>query len=497
VAASGSPANADAYIRVSRRAGREGESFISPEVQRKRIEAWAKAHDLKILEWWEEIDASGAKRDRPLFQQALERCERGETGGIVVAKLDRFARSAVDALESIKRLNDAGARLVSVEDGFDGSTPMGRFAIGILTLIAELELERIKDNWDAAVTSAIKRGVYISPRVPVGYRRDEKGRLVLEEPAASAIRGAFSMRADGISYTKIAAFLDDQGVVPEGSTNWSTSGVISMLRNPAYLGQARSGAAVNDDAHEPLVTRAEFDAAQASRSRFDTRPGSPAAMAMLGGLVRCAGCGHTLKIAGTAHKKTGKRYPTYYCSGRFAKGLCEARATIVARLLDPYVEAQVLGALRDEGGFLAEAVQASEHIDEAARAVEAAEHELELFVTDPKLMTVLGQATFLQGVQARQEALDDAREELAVLRSRSIVGEEVMSGDLPKAWPEFTIQEKRRLLHGLLDRVLVTRDENSRSKKLALRLSERVQIVLRGGVILNTSDVADGAAPGD
>ena len=85
-----------------------------------------------------------------MFQPALERCERGETGGIVVARLDRFARSAVDALEAIKRLNEAGARLVSVEDNFDGSTPMGRFAIGILTLIAELELERIKENWSNA-----------------------------------------------------------------------------------------------------------------------------------------------------------------------------------------------------------------------------------------------------------------------------------------------------------------------------------------------------------
>ncbi len=485
---SGNPATADAYIRVSRRAGREGESFISPEVQRKRIEGWAKANDLKILEWWEEIDASGAKHDRPLFQQALERCERGETGGIVVAKLDRFARSAIDALESIKRLNDAGARLVSVEDGFDGSTPMGRFAIGILTLIAELELERIKDNWDVAVTSAIKRGVYISARVPVGYRRDEKKRLVPEEPAASAIREAFRMRAVGASYTKIASFLEERGVLPAGSANWSTSGVISLLKNPAYLGQARSGRAVNDEAHEPLVTRAEFDAAQASRSRFETRPGSPAAMAMLGGIARCAGCGHTLKIAGTLHNKTGKRYPAYYCAGRYAKGLCEARATIVARLLDPYVEARVLAALREEDGFLAEAVHASEQIEKAARAVAAAEHELELFVTNPKLMTILGQASFLHGVEARQEALDGAREELALVRSRSLIAEELPSGDLLKAWPQFTIQEKRELLHGFLDRVLVTRDEHSRSEKLALPLSERVQIVLKGGVTLAPSD---------
>src|SRR5213593_4657306 len=186
---------ADGYIRVSRRGGREGESFISPEVQRKKISAWAKLHEVEVVQWWEEIDQSGAKLERPLFQQALERCERGETGGIVVAKLDRFARSAVDALTSIRRLTDAGARLVSVEDNFDGSTPMGRFAIGILTLIAELELERIKENWTSAVTSAVGRGVHISARVPKGYRKDKKsGRLLRDEPAASIVAEAFRQR---------------------------------------------------------------------------------------------------------------------------------------------------------------------------------------------------------------------------------------------------------------------------------------------------------------
>ena len=47
---------ADGYIRVSRRAGREGESFISPELQRKKIADWAKLHEVEILNWWEEID---------------------------------------------------------------------------------------------------------------------------------------------------------------------------------------------------------------------------------------------------------------------------------------------------------------------------------------------------------------------------------------------------------------------------------------------------------
>jgi site-specific DNA recombinase len=178
----------DGYIRVSRVGGRGGESFISPEVQRQRIAAWADANGVEIVQWWEELDVSGAKRERPMFQQALERCERGETGGIVVARLDRFARSAVDALESIRRLNEAGGRLVWVEDNFDGSTHMGRFAIGILTLIAELELERIKESWGTAVRKAVDRGVHISARVPTGYRQEKlqngkAGRLVRDDPA--------------------------------------------------------------------------------------------------------------------------------------------------------------------------------------------------------------------------------------------------------------------------------------------------------------------------
>ena len=199
--------------------------------------------------------------------------------------------------------------------------------------------------------------------------------------------------------------------------------------------------------------------------------------------------GHTLKIAGSPHRRTGKRYPTYHCHGRYASGLCPARASIVAAKLDGYVEEQVLAALRAEDGFLAEAVEASEQIEEAARRVEAAEHEreLELFDTDPQMLSVLGRETFLRGVDARQQAVEAAREELARVRSQSALTSELTSGDLLQAWETFTPQEKRQLLHGLLDRVVVKRDPNSRAKALALSVSERTQIVLKGNVLLGPS----------
>ena len=160
-----------------------------------------------------------------------------------------------------------------------------------------------------------------------------------------------------------------------------------MLRNPVYLGQARSGKVTKEGAHEPLVTRAEFDAVQVSRSVLKTRDGSIASQAMLGGLARCAGCGHTLKIAGTTSRKSGERYPTYYCTGRYAKGMCPSRAAARASRLDEHVEGLVLRALQSEDGLLAQGVAASEGVERSSRAVEEAEHELDLFVNNPKLLS--------------------------------------------------------------------------------------------------------------
>jgi DNA invertase Pin-like site-specific DNA recombinase len=123
----------DGYIRVSRIAGRSGDSFISPKVQRERIEGIAAAGGHTIVEWHEELDKTAkTKAHRPLFEKALSRIEDGESDGLVVAKLDRFSRSVSDAAVALQRIEDAGGAFISAEDSLDTSTPMGRFALRII-----------------------------------------------------------------------------------------------------------------------------------------------------------------------------------------------------------------------------------------------------------------------------------------------------------------------------------------------------------------------------
>lgn len=125
---------------------------------------------------------------------------------------------------------------------------------------------------------------------------------------------------------------------------------------------------MNEDAHEAVVTHAEFDAAETvKKSLLRRRDGSIAAQAMLGGLFRCVACGHTLRITGNTDRKTGTRY-SVYCTGRCASGICPARAKARASLVDANVKQQELAALRAENELIAQAVVASERV-QAAGAV--------------------------------------------------------------------------------------------------------------------------------
>ena len=454
------PTTADGYIRVSRRGGREGESFIAPEVQRRRSLVGRSLHGVEIVQWWEEIDQSGAKRDRPMFQQALARCEAGETGGIVVARLDRFARSAVDALESIKRLNAAGARLVSVEDNFDGSTPMGRFAIGILTLIAELELERIRENWsDGDTRSCWPRRARLC-EAPDRLRAGQGRRLLPIRAGSPAVAEVFRRRAVGASWASWRSTSRSRGRSADREPALVEEGVAGLVMNPVYLGagaqrQDREGERARGDRHPGRVRRT---ADQRQRSRAARRIACRESDCWR--VLVCAGCGHTLKITGTP---TGRRgaLPDLLLHGRYATGPCPARASARASLVDPYVEEVFLNALQAEAGCLPKRTPPG-NAGKAAAHVDEAEHELDLYLSS-ELMTVIGQDRFTDGVEtANRRSTKPARTSQSSARKPSLSATSQTEISSP-AWPQLTIPDKRRLLHGFLDKVVLCRSWRARA----------------------------------
>src|SRR5919204_6010544 len=162
------------YIRVSAVRGREGPGFISPPDQAERNRGYAAAYGHTIIEEGQDLDKSGGDMSRPTFDRYLDKIRRGEADGIIVAKLDRFARSNKGALEAIEELESHGGVLISVSEQIDPTTASGRFMRNILLATAQRERDRIGEQWLTARTRAVERGIHVAHHVPAGYVRGPK-----------------------------------------------------------------------------------------------------------------------------------------------------------------------------------------------------------------------------------------------------------------------------------------------------------------------------------
>jgi hypothetical protein len=228
---------------------------------------------------------------------------------------------------------------------------------------------------------------------------------------------------------------------------------------------------VNSEAHEPLVTRAEFEAAQGTTTVATPRNGDGL---LLSGLVRCQGCRYVVK-PDSMKDRDGSTLGLYRCRGRHAAGKCPAPATIMARLLDPYVEAQFLAALGPDGP-LAEASEANAAIELAVAAVQEAEREVDGYLAATPA-SVVGPQRFRTGLEERQRVLEVAQARLAEARQTSAFVGDLTPGSLLEAWPSLSVSEKRHLLTAAVDAVVI---RAVRGSGRSGAIKDRVRILWRG-----------------
>jgi len=87
---------------------------------------------------------TGTKSNRPEFQKLLEEIQTGDT--LVVTKLDRFARSTQDALNTIKYLFEKGVRINVLNLGIIENTSTGRLIFTIFSAFADFERDLIVER---------------------------------------------------------------------------------------------------------------------------------------------------------------------------------------------------------------------------------------------------------------------------------------------------------------------------------------------------------------
>ena len=80
---------------------------------------------------------TGKTMDRPQFQQLLKKLQPGDT--LVVTKLDRFARTAIDGVATVRDLFDRGIRVHILNMGLVENTLTGNLILTVMLAFAEYE----------------------------------------------------------------------------------------------------------------------------------------------------------------------------------------------------------------------------------------------------------------------------------------------------------------------------------------------------------------------
>lgn len=449
------PKRMDGYVRVSRRMGRAGPAYISPKIQKEAIERWAQYRDVEIIKWHEDEDHSGGTQNRPGIREAIRRIEAGDTEGIACWRLNRFARNVSAAIEDVKRIEAAGGYLAFVEEDIDPTGPFGSFLLTVLLAVSTLERDNISSGWQSAKTRAVERGVKVG-RAPMGYEKNEDGVLVLSEEA-DLMREVFRLAGRG-SLQPVLSLLKKNR--PDRA--WTMSTIRRLLASRTYLGEVSYGDLLNANAHEPLVTRSEWEAAQQPSEQRR----KPDAFFPLSGIAVCAGCGFPM-VGSRSNEVRVYRCKYQYSRPYGTRHDCEAPAVISAERLESYTRKVLKRVWMTDGWRVSDTPP--EGADEAQAALEDAEAELFAFAEDRTMRKALGDAKYHELLGERTDAVEEAQKAFREQAKESARETRVLPSELLETTDP---EELRELLTAAFSKIEVTKGRG--------KVSDRVKLLLYG-----------------
>ena len=217
------------YPRVSTEdQSRFGHSLDEQECKLKQL---CEFKGYEIYKIYREEGVSAKNTNRPKFQEMIEDMKNGKINKIIVYKLDRLTRSIQDLEVICSMLEEYNCELESVAEEINTGNANGKFFIRMLTILAQLEIERTSERTKFGLVGAIKKG-HIPSRAPLGYKREDK-KLVINHIEEEVIRRIFNMYLEGESVCSICQTFNEENVL---NRHWATTTVDKLLSNQIYIG---------------------------------------------------------------------------------------------------------------------------------------------------------------------------------------------------------------------------------------------------------------------
>ncbi len=153
----------------------------------------------------ETISGSVAAARRPGFTRLLDKLEAGDV--LVVTKLDRLGRNAIDVSGTVTKLAEIGVRVHCLAlGGADLASSTGKLTMSVINAVAEFERDLLVERTHAGLARAKAEGKTLGrPSSLSGEQRREVARRLTDGAAVSALAREFRTSRQAIMRVREAA----------------------------------------------------------------------------------------------------------------------------------------------------------------------------------------------------------------------------------------------------------------------------------------------------
>lgn len=475
------------YCRVSTEE-QSTDDHYSLDNQEKKGKDYAKLKNWRIVRTRKDV-ASGKDTNRSGFQELVQAVKAREIDLVLVYRLDRLSRNVRDIYDMLDLMREHDVAFVSITEGFDTTTAMGRAMLGVAAVFAQLTREMIAENVKDGLMRRAESGKWNGPKwnPPYGYSYIVGGTIEPKEDEAEIARQVFGwFTRDKWGTTKIARVLNSRGVVRNsampGSGQWHQSKIWEMIQNPVYAGYLVAGEKLVKGDHEALVDEETWELAkEIAAGRKKAAPRTKASPHLLSGLVRCGKCNRTLVAQFAKYKTNGgeKRFVGFrhapnefvgerYCPGVYHRGDTLEEA-VVAGILElskkPRLMEMALASAQKRTADEAQPIR-----DEATRIAGRLAELDELFDDwanrlDRRIIDDKQFERHNSGLLSEKAKLQNRLEELDQKLSEgerievSLAEVQHVLQDVSAAWGSLQFEERREVLRMIVEKVAVHPDK--------------------------------------
>ena len=429
------------YIRVSDESQVDGYSL---DAQRMEITRWCERRNYELVGFYADEGVSAHTDNvskRPQLMKLLEDARTGAFDSVVVHMLDRWARNVGVQRQTLKQLGECGIGFASVTEDVDFTTPSGRLLLTTMGGVAEFFSDQLSLHVKKARKQLAESGL-TGGSVPFGYQCQGRGLPSLKvEGEAEAVKEGFQRRAEGQSYGNIAAWLNAQGLRTRESNAFTAHAVKDMLNNHFYCGYVKYKEQEFPGKHEAIISEELFLRVQTRRHWREVVRSVQGPKGLLQGIVACAHCNNGLQS--DRHRQ---EVPLY--RERHAHECPTNNTSIKAEIIDKQIVTIIhcLDLHPDWKNRMAELAVAN---------YDGPNPEI-LRDKRRRLGKAYADGAFTDEEYNRRLAeIGHQMQQASIITTPAVEEAVELFSDIPMLWNEATLEERRRLVDTLIEKVYV------------------------------------------